>query len=99
MPALDEFGSRLQTLGWVTDLWVGGSAATGDYRPNVSDLDLVALVAEPVDAERTKLLTALHRDLDTGIASGLKLGCGYVNRARGSRADLDGTGPSYVGDR
>ena len=82
LPAVEEFGSRLQALGWVTDLFVGGSAATGDYRPHVSDLDLVALVTGPVDLERTKLLTALHRDLDAGIAAGLKLGCAYVDRAR-----------------
>src|SRR5262245_3533002 len=82
LPALEEFGARLQELGWITDLFVGGSAATGDYRPHVSDLDLAALVTGPVDLERTKLLTGLHRDLDAGIASGLKLGCTYVDRAR-----------------
>lgn len=82
LPALEEFGSRLQALGWVTDLFIGGSAATGDYRPHVSDLDLVAMVSEPVDSERTTLLTALHRELDAGVASGLKLGCAYVDGAR-----------------
>jgi hypothetical protein len=47
---IDELGLGLASLGWVTELFVGGSAATGDYIPGVSDLDLVALVAGPVDA-------------------------------------------------
>ena len=42
VPAVEELGSRLTALGWVSDLWVAGSLATGDYVPGVSDLDLVA---------------------------------------------------------
>ena len=43
---------ELSSLGWVADLLVAGSVATGDYRPGVSDLDLVAIVAGPVEEER-----------------------------------------------
>ena len=42
---LDAFAGELAALGWVSDLLVGGSLATGDYVPGVSDLDLVALAA------------------------------------------------------
>jgi hypothetical protein len=75
---VQEFGRRLASLGGVTDLFVAGSLATGDYVPGVSDLDLVALTAGPADLAA---LTALHRDLDAGAARGFKLGCVYVPAA------------------
>ena len=81
-PAVLEFGLRLQALGWVTDLLVAGSLATGDYIPGVSDLDLVAFVDGPVDERRQSMLAALHRQLDAGAAAGLNLGCVYVDSAR-----------------
>ncbi|MGR6318006.1 nucleotidyltransferase domain-containing protein [Micromonospora soli] len=78
---VEEFAGDLASLGWVTDLLVAGSLATGDYRPGVSDLDLVALVAGPVDPTRQDTLAALHRRLDAGTGSGLHLGCVYVDTA------------------
>jgi hypothetical protein len=81
-PVVGELARELAGCGWVTDLYVGGSLATGDYVPDVSDLDLVALVAGPVNAERTALLTALHRRLDEGSGAGRDLGCAYVDGAR-----------------
>jgi hypothetical protein len=79
---VEKFGGRLAALGWVTDLFVAGSLATGDYVPRVSDLDLVALVDGPVDTTRQAALDAIHRDLDTGSAAGLALGCVYVDEGR-----------------
>jgi hypothetical protein len=79
---VEELGSQLRALGWVTELFVGGSVATGDYTPLVSDLDLVALVDGPVDVTRQAMLTTVHRGLDEGAGSGLKLGCVYVDSAR-----------------
>ena len=61
---------------------VAGSLATGDYVPGVSDLDLAAFVDGPVDKRRQSTLTALHRDLDTGVAEGMDLGCVYVDAAQ-----------------
>lgn len=72
---------ELSTLGWVVDLLVAGSVATGDYRPGVSDLDLVAIVDGPVEEDRQATLTALHRRLDEGPGRGLDLGCVYVEQA------------------
>jgi hypothetical protein len=73
---------RLEDLGWVPDLLVGGSLATGDYIAGVSDLDLVAVVVGPIDRERISRLVELHEDLDRGPASGSDLGCVYVDASR-----------------
>jgi hypothetical protein len=81
-PVVEELGRCLATLGWVSDLFVGGSLATGDYTPRISDLDLVALVDGPVDTARSRLLVTIHRGLDEGTGSGLNLGCVYVDAVR-----------------
>jgi hypothetical protein len=78
-PVVDEFAGELGALGWVTDLLVAGSLATGDYLPGVSDLDLVALTDGPVDGARQDALVAVHRRLDAGTAAGHHLGCVYVD--------------------
>jgi hypothetical protein len=80
--AVDLFADRLAALGWVTDLLVAGSLATGDHCPGVSDLDLVAVTTGPVTDDRRDALARLHRDLDAGAARGLRLGCVYVDEAR-----------------
>lgn len=80
--AVRELAERLQALGWVPDLLVAGSLATGDHVPGVSDIDLVAVVDGPVDAGRLTALTAVHRGLDTGAGAGADLGCVYVDSAR-----------------
>ncbi len=81
-PAVRQLGQRQGELGWVTDLLVAGSLATGDYVPGVSDLDLVALTGGPVGPARQEILTSLHRELDQGVAQGLDLGCVYVDSDR-----------------
>jgi Nucleotidyltransferase domain len=91
---VDALARELAVLGWVTDLFVGGSLATGDHVPGVSDLDLVALVDGPVDAGRTQALRAVHRALDAGTAAGHDLGCAYVDEAR--LGDLDARHPTWT---
>jgi nucleotidyltransferase-like protein len=93
-PALTELGSRLSALGWVSDLWVAGSLATGDYVPGVSDLDLVAVVDGTISDERRSALASLHRDLDRGGAAGLDLGCAYVDASR--RLDAEALHPTWT---
>jgi len=80
--AVSALADCLAHLGWVADLLVAGSLATGDYVPGVSDLDLVALTEGPVGRERQEVLTGLHRELDHGVAKGLDLGCVYVDADR-----------------
>jgi hypothetical protein len=81
-PVVGQLAGRLDDIGWVTDLLVAGSLATGDYVPGVSDLDLVALTAGPVSSARQETLASLHRELDQGAARGLNLGCVYVDAGR-----------------
>ncbi len=93
-PVVGEFRDRLAALGWITDLWVAGSLAIGDYRPHVSDLDLVALTGGPVGPARQAALIAVHRALDAGIGAGLKLGCVYVDSA--AAADVRVRHPTWT---
>jgi hypothetical protein len=93
-PVVTEFGGRLAELGWVSDLLVAGSLATGDYVPGVSDLDLVALVDGPVDTRRRDALIAVHRQLDEGAGSGLNLGCVYVDAM--NRSDVSVKHPTWT---
>jgi Nucleotidyltransferase domain len=93
-PAVAHFAERLGGLGWVSDLLVAGSLATGDYVPGVSDLDLVALTAGPVGPARQEILAGLHRELDQGAARGADLGCVYVDAGR--LADLGALHPMWT---
>jgi Nucleotidyltransferase domain len=93
-PALDQFAARLSELGWVTDLWVAGSLATGDYVPGVSDLDLVAITEGRVASARLAALEEIHGDLDAEAGSGLDLGCVYVDSSR--LLDAEATHPTWT---
>ena len=79
------------------DLWVAGSLATGDHVPGVSDLDLVAVVGDPLDPARESQLVAIHHDLDRGPADGASLGCAYVEERR--LADLGAVHPTWTHGR
>jgi hypothetical protein len=81
VPVVAEFAGRLAGLGWISDVFVAGSLATGDYVPRVSDLDLVALVDGPVDQRRQGALAAVHHGVDQGAGAGLNLGCVHVDAA------------------
>jgi hypothetical protein len=91
---LAQFGEQLAALGWISDLYVAGSAATGDYRPGISDLDLVAITDGMVDRPRQATLTPLHRNLDRSTAKGLNLGCVYV--AANTLADRRTAHPTWT---
>ncbi len=93
-PAIKAFSAALKQLGWVRDLHVAGSLATGDYVAGVSDLDLVAVTDGPVGAGRQTALAGLHRRLDRGSAAGLQLGCVYVDIA--TVADLTERHPTWT---
>ncbi len=92
-PVVRDLAVGLDGLGWVTDLLVAGSLATGDYVPGVSDLDLVALTGGPVGQARQEILASLHRELDQR-AQGLDLGCVYVDAGR--LADLGALHPTWT---
>jgi hypothetical protein len=73
-----SFGEAVRPVAGVLAFWVAGSLATGDYRPGVSDLDLVALVGSPLDDGQQRGLTALHRALAGADHRAAKLHCDYV---------------------
>lgn len=78
-PAVAALADRLESLPWVIGLYVAGSLATGDYVPEVSDLDLVALTEGAPDGD---VVSAIHRKLDAAVAAGADLGCAYVSVER-----------------
>jgi Nucleotidyltransferase domain len=78
IPAEAEvFRSRLPE---VVGLYAGGSLALGDYRPGVSDLDLVAVVPSVLDAGRQRDLERLHQQLVADVPAAVRLHCVYVAR-------------------
>lgn len=93
-PAVAELAARLRALGWVTDLFVGGSLAAGDYRAGVSDIDLVALTERTIDSGCRSNIIAIHRDLDATTAAGANLGCAYV--ASSALSDLAARHPAWT---
>ncbi|HEX4813116.1 MAG TPA: nucleotidyltransferase domain-containing protein [Nonomuraea sp.] len=76
-------------------LWAHGSLATDDYRPGLSDLDLVAVIEEPVTMEQWRRIKALHRALDLPLAD--RLHCSYM--AREELADLSAEHVTWAHDR
>lgn len=62
----------------VTGFYAGGSLATGDYQPGVSDLDLVAVVEAPLSAAQESGLQDVHRALIASRPEAAKLHCFYV---------------------
>jgi len=81
-PAADDlvrsFAEALCPVAGVRAFWVAGSLAAGDYRPGVSDLDLVALVESRLDDEQQRGLTDLHTSLARDDDRAAKLHCDYV---------------------
>lgn len=80
-PALESLVADLASRSWVSDVWLHGSLATGDHRPGVSDIDVVATTTQPVDAGHVGEIERLHRHLDA-TWPGSDLGCTYVDAAR-----------------
>lgn len=77
-PVVRRFVAELARAVDLVGLYAGGSLASGDYRPGISDLDLVAVVAHPLDDPGRARLEGLHRELERADASADKLHCAYV---------------------
>jgi hypothetical protein len=59
-PVVAPFAAAVRPVAGVLAFYAGGSLATGDFRPGISDLDLVAIVARPMSpAARGDLLAGL----------------------------------------
>ncbi|PXX70757.1 nucleotidyltransferase-like protein [Nocardia tenerifensis] len=75
---LEEFAARVRPVAEVVALLVGGSLATGDFQPGVSDFDLVALIERPLTKERRRQVERLHREFIARRSEAAKLHCVYV---------------------
>jgi hypothetical protein len=77
VPVVVELAAALGDA--VQGLYVGGSVASGDYRPGVSDIDAVALVERPPDPARRRHLTETHQRLVREATGAAELHCAYVS--------------------
>jgi hypothetical protein len=73
-----SFAEQVRPVADVTAFWVAGSLASGDFRPGVSDLDLVALVASPLDGGQRSAVADLHKTRVRLDARATKLHCDYL---------------------
>ncbi|WP_371597432.1 nucleotidyltransferase domain-containing protein [Streptomyces sp. NBC_00564] len=74
---LDRFLTELRALAPVA-LWVHGSLAGGDYQEGRSDLDLIAVLEDPVSLATIRRLVRLHRRLRVDEPLAVKLHCSYM---------------------
>jgi hypothetical protein len=72
-PVVSGFASAIRDVARVVGFYAGGSIGSGDYRPGLSDLDLVAILREPLTRHRRDRLRDLHRAMNVA-----KLHCAYV---------------------
>src|SRR3954468_24592168 len=77
VPVVTALAAALEET--VQGVYVGGSVASGDYHPGVSDIDAFALLDRSPDAAARRGLVATHRHLLTA-PSGPDLHCAYVDR-------------------
>jgi predicted nucleotidyltransferase len=75
-PEVEALAGALE--GTVVGLYVGGSLATGDYVPGVSDIDAVALVERAPRPAVRKQLVGAHEDLVRRHTNGGSVHCVYV---------------------
>ncbi|HEY3365148.1 MAG TPA: aminoglycoside adenylyltransferase domain-containing protein [Symbiobacteriaceae bacterium] len=69
-------------------VYLGGSLALGDFAPNASDIDLLAVTAEPVSGSRLRQLEALHARVSaSGHPWAARLEASYIPREAIRRHD------------
>jgi hypothetical protein len=71
---LDGFVASVREIAAVEAIWLHGSLALGDFRPGLSDLDVVAVVSAPPPPE----IADLHRRLIESSPLAAKLHCSYM---------------------
>jgi len=77
-PVVATFAARVAPVVDVIGFYAGGSLASGDFRPGVSDLDLVAVIRHAPDGRRREELRALHEATRRGDPAADKLHCAYL---------------------
>lgn len=84
---LTDFVGAVRAVVPVVAVWVHGSLAMGDFQPGRSDLDLVAVVENPLDAGQKSQLEGMHRRLLNEEPAAAKLHCSYMAAAALSDSD------------
>jgi hypothetical protein len=74
---LGRFVSALQPVVPLVSVWAHGSLAGGDYQPERSDLDLLAILSRPCTEAEEQRLEKLHESLGNAVALASKLHCSY----------------------
>jgi hypothetical protein len=77
-PLLEQFLAGLRTAVPLTALWAHGSLALGDFRPDRSDVDTIAVVGAGITPGQRNALKALHRALAERFPMAEKLHCSYM---------------------
>jgi predicted nucleotidyltransferase len=80
---LDGFVTSVRRVAEVEAIWLHGSLALGDFRPGLSDLDVVAVVSAPPPPD----VAELHRRLIEASPLASKLHCSYMVAADLARCD------------
>jgi ribosomal protein S18 acetylase RimI-like enzyme len=78
VPIVSAFAHAVRPLVGVVGFYAGGSLASGDFQPGVSDLDLVAVIAAELDDRRREELRRLHEVTRRQHSSAANLHCLYV---------------------
>lgn len=77
-PVVHACVEQVRPAAGVVGFYAGGSLATGDYQPGISDLDLVALVETPLTTAQESRLQEVHQGLMAGWPEAAKLHCFYL---------------------
>ncbi|MET8137648.1 nucleotidyltransferase domain-containing protein [Streptomyces sp. NPDC005251] len=83
---LDRFLADLRALDPVA-VWAHGSLAGGDYQEGRSDLDLIAVLEDPVRLGTVRELIRLHRRLRAEEPLAAKLHCSYLTPGTAAGAE------------
>jgi hypothetical protein len=75
---LARFVAAVSALPPLIAVWAHGSLAGGDFQPEVSDLDLIAVLSARCTAQQEEQLVTLHEELARDIPRAARLHCGYV---------------------
>ncbi|WP_043625111.1 nucleotidyltransferase domain-containing protein [Nonomuraea candida] len=86
---LDHFLEGVEPAVPLVALWAHGSLAAGDYQPERSDLDLIAVLDSAPTMEHWRRIKAVHRRLRLPLAE--RLHCSYL-----ARQELDDLAAEHI---
>jgi len=78
VPVVEWFAGAVRQVAGVIGFYAGGSLASSDFQPAVSDVDLVAVIESELNDRQRKDLQRLHETTRKDDPSAAKLHCVYV---------------------